>query len=323
MIEPKILITLCASHITEVNRLNHFKNMLKSFKNQTVKSNLYISMSFDSSLNDKIDEIIAHNVNYNIKIFKQDHAMSQFQHYKFLTEQFDNIFSNFVWCLFVDDDDYLNSKRNAEYTSILNRVNDRNEICIQNSSLMVSSWEKFDKTSKELNSQLNTGKDSTYVLALSNEYCTYCVKLNALKKFCNFLERMNKLDTKQCDVVFASMLVKKCKTFSILYKSEWLYAYNQSRSHSRTCQTIGIDYYVNNYSDIFFDEFSKEFNFNWTPSNPKGFSYIYTLELHKTAIEKRDKVTVEKSKSKNLLFKCLFSLPIILVGAKLFHSKES
>jgi hypothetical protein len=108
MQEPRILITLCASHISEINRLYNFENMLEGFKEQTLPTNMLISMSFESSLKDKIDYFIHKYNKNNIRIFKQNNCMSQFQHYKFLSEQFDTIFTNYTWCLFVDDDDYLN-----------------------------------------------------------------------------------------------------------------------------------------------------------------------------------------------------------------------
>ena len=197
MTEPKFLVTLCASHISEINRLYNFENMIKSFKNQYRFAKLLISMSFESqsssakaklesqssseSLNDKVDHFIHKYSKNNIRIFKQNNAMSQFQHYKFLSEQFDTIFTNYTWCLFVDDDDYLNPIRNNTFFNLINRVKSMDEICIQNSVMMSSSWDSDISISK-LNSYLKTGESYTRVVPLSNEYVTYCVKLSALKK---------------------------------------------------------------------------------------------------------------------------------------------
>ena len=327
MTEPKFLVTLCASHISEINRLYNFENMIKSFKNQYRFAKLLISMSFESqsssakaklesqssseSLNDKVDHFIHKYSKNNIRIFKQNNAMSQFQHYKFLSEQFDTIFTNYTWCLFVDDDDYLNPIRNNTFFNLINRVKSMDEICIQNSVMMSSSWDSDISISK-LNSYLKTGESYTRVVPLSNEYVTYCVKLSALKKYCVFLEKTDKIATKQCDVVLASMLNVKCKTFDTIYKNEWLYAYNQTSNHTRTCHKIGIEYYVKNYDDIFFDKLSKEFNFNWIKSYPKGYCGIYSIELHRSELEKIKNKNKKVINNKKLYLITSLSLSLIL-----------
>jgi len=340
MTEPKFLVTLCASHISEINRLYNFENMIKSFNNQlrftSLPIKLLISMSFDSqsssaklesqsssaklesSLNDKVDDFIHKYSKNNIRIFKQNNVMSQFQHYKFLSEQFDTIFTNYTWCLFVDDDDYLNPIRNNTFLNLINRVKSMDEICIQNSAMMSSSWDSDISISK-LNSYLKTGENYTRVVPLSNEYVTYCVKLSTLKKYCVFLEKNDKIVTKQCDVVLASMLNVKCKTFNFIYKNEWLYAYNQTSNHTRTCHKIGIEYYVQNYDDNFFDELSKEFNFNWIKSYPKGYCGIYSIENHIIELEKNKKIT---NNNKPLIVSVSISISIILpIVLKIFQKK--
>lgn len=295
------IVTLCASHINGKQRLDHINNMIKSSVAQTIIAPLYISISCIGFWKQELDKIINQYKNNNyVKIFYQKEARTQFEHYKYLSDQIDDILGNHVWCLFVDDDDYLHPMRNASYLKqIINAKTD--DICVQNGSLCVSSWKDLHINRKMLNSYLPTGKNSTFVLS-SNEYVTYGVRLIAFKKFCRLLQTWDKIKTFQCDVVLVAVLRNVCRLKVERGLCEWLYAYNQTDTHSRTCQSLGIEYYVENYDNNFFDALATEFNFSWPIAFPKGYAHIYTIKSHEEAIEKLKKKLEKPLEVENLTF---------------------
>jgi hypothetical protein len=242
--------------------------------------------------------------------------MSQFEHYKFLSDQFENIFSNFIWCLFTDDDDLLNPKRNSEFIKLVDKVTDKSEVCVQYGSTIISSWNKYDKSYEDFKADLDSGNNNTRYVSYSNEYNTYCVKLGFLKKFCRFLDKKNKIQTKLCDVVFSSMLFLKCNSKYAYFNKQPMYIYNQTSTHLRTCHDFGIEYYVKNYNDLF-DDLSYEFDFKWKTEFPKGNSYIYDEGAHILAVKNIENIK-DKNKINNKML-AIILLPIMIL--KKIYSK--
>jgi hypothetical protein len=97
--------------------------------------------------------------------------------------------------------------------------------------------------------------------------------------------RKKKLNTKMCDVVFASMLVVLCKKL-LSDECEWLYAYNQTNNHSRICHKYSIKYYVETYDEKLFDDLASEFKFQWMDQYPKGCSFVYSAKSHEEVLAK-------------------------------------
>lgn len=273
------LVTFCASHINNADRLNLFENLVRSVQNQVVKTTFFVSLSYEECVRKSVKSKLSSLRQPNIKIFVQRTKMSQFEHYKFLCEQIDPIFMNRTWCLFTDDDDYLSPLRNKTYMQMLKTS--ANEVCVCNRSILFASWS--DKVTKQhLNRHLIVGKDNARV-SCSDEYVCYCVKLSLLKRFCYFMSSKGKLKTNMCDLVFGSMLHILCKTISS-GNHEWVYAYNQNDNHSRICKAYDVKYYVEMYDEKLFDDLASEFKFKWLDLYPKGYSFTYSLQSYKDAL---------------------------------------
>lgn len=159
-----------------------------------------------------------------------------------------------------------------------------NEVCVCNRVILYASWSDFNITKKQLDRHLIEGHNKSHVISCSSEYVCYCVKLSLLKRYCYFMSRRKKLNTKMCDVVFASILVVLCKT-GLSDDNEWLYAYNQTNSHSRLCQEYGVNYYVQTYDEKLFDDLASEFKFQWMDRYPKGCSFVYSAKSHKDILQ--------------------------------------
>lgn len=295
------LVTLCASHITELSRLRHFENLLKSFIKQTVKCKMYISISCDSQpelLKSLKDLILYIETQTNlIKIHVQGTKKSQFEHYNYLVQTLTQNNHKKVWCLFTDDDDYLAPTRNEHYIKLVETLSDT-EVCAMIPTMLYSSWDNSKINESILNLYLSERKNLTKVFRNGREYVTYCVRLDILQSFCKFMGYQGKLETKQCDVVFGTLLQNLCTTVS--RPSVWLYAYNQSRSHIRISHEHGLRYYINNYDITCLNKLAKYYELKAFDKCPPVFSKECYLAAVNTAEQKQRK---RNSIYKSLAFK--------------------
>ena len=297
-------VTLCASHITEPSRLAHLRNLLRSCLNQTLKKPTYVSISYDTKMKDEVHKMVSESQSEYVKIFEQKQCMSQFEHYKYLVEQIDPLFVNTMWCAFTDDDDFLNPRRNNAYDELI-RKTVSTDVCIAIRSIMISSWDDDNINYETLMSYLTTGARNTVLMPRGSEHIVYCVKLPLLKRFCQFMDKRSKLVTKHCDVVFSAMLFYLCSTSITQAETmEWMYAYNQTHTHSRTCHTYGVDYYVQTYDDKLFEDLAQEFGFTWW-NNLKGYASVYTIYDHREALRKLKHTSRSRHKCKRAIFTSL------------------
>ena len=283
----------------DANRLVHFENLVQSFMKQVIKTTLFVSLSCEACMRESVKQKVQKMKECNIKIFIQQTTMSQFEHYKFLCEQIDQVIINRTWCLFTDDDDYLSPIRTKIYLRLLKKK-PASEVCVCHRSILHASWSDFRMTKEQLDRYLIIGKNNAHVVSIANEYVCYCVQLSLLKRFCNFMSIKGKLNTKMCDVVLGSMLYVLCKTGTSGDDSEWGYAYNQTSSHSRTCHKYGIDYYVETYDEKLFDDLADEFKFKWLEIYPKGCSFVYSIETHRDALAKLKAKSIEQPPKKHI-----------------------
>ena len=281
------LVTLCASHINEAKRLSSLKSAVKSHSNQTLSTPLFISISFEDAFEKLVDDLIESLTTISIKFFKQKGRLSQFQHYKYLAEQFDTIVTNRLWCLFMDDDDYLNCKRNSLFASLLPSVNKRNETSLLIMPVMMTSWDG-DIDQKQLEKWLKMGINSTTVVP-TTEYVCYSVQLSLLKRFCEFLARHKKIGYNQCDVAFAYLLSNICQTY--VDRCEWLYAYNRTNTHLRITHMEKVDRYIAEFDEALFDDMATEFKFTHISDMLKGQTSVYGASTYRAAFEARKSAT--------------------------------
>ena len=201
--------------------------MLMSFLNQSLQTPIFISISFDIIFEFHVDKIIEYYHKKHktlIKFFKHNKQLSQFEHYSFLVNQFENILINHMWCLFTDDDDYLHPQRNSSYMKLIQLANkNKEEISVVNKTMLTTSWDNTTNV-KALEFALKRGINRSRVL-FANEYVCYCIRVSYFKKYCVFLDKHKKLDTYQCDIVLGAMLHNICTTFACSGETEWLFKF--------------------------------------------------------------------------------------------------
>ncbi|EFA75280.1 hypothetical protein PPL_11355 [Heterostelium album PN500] len=118
------LIALCASHIGDIERLNHLKEMIRSYVNQDVKIQFFISISCEESMLEQLSKEIGEwNQIYGLHILMQSVKKSQFQHYKHLVDHLvSSKISLSTWIIFSDDDDTWHPFRVKGYLNITRQL---------------------------------------------------------------------------------------------------------------------------------------------------------------------------------------------------------
>lgn len=236
------IVCLCASHVNNVFRLKCLMSMIRSWKEQTVKCPLYISMSYDDSLKQLIERVMS-SVDYdNLEIILQTSLMKQFEHYATLIKTIDSTAYEYV--IFTDDDDLWHENRVKHFCD-----------AILNSQSFPKSWlslkvPKYVSTSnskqgladffspQDVNKhfrELDIHKDPSTV----SNYITYLFKIEVVKGFlqdCN----LQHLQHKYCDMLLLKY-IKHCKNgVNVVYSIEgndWMYYYrhnNETKSITDT-----------------------------------------------------------------------------------------
>jgi hypothetical protein len=172
-----MLITLCASHITSLDDITRIKEMIASHDNQTLKTKLYISISYENDLLEYIQEFESNNT----ILYIRDNPTTQFMHYKLLVNDLLPIYKN-IHVLFTDDDDILHPNRNATYAQYLNH-----KIIKINSIKILCDEFGFNKE------HITEGKP--------DEYVNLCIRLNIISEILNN-KPDDELNKWLCDVDF-------------------------------------------------------------------------------------------------------------------------
>jgi hypothetical protein len=209
-----MIIVLCASHITSVQRLIYLNAMINSYLAQTIKKPLYISISYSDKkflreLKSLIDKYEC--INYEIKFFIRDFSLSQFEHYDLLLNQNKEILKG-KWILFTDDDDLWNNNRIETY---IKYINTNTKDCF-NIRSCISCDDLYVTSIKDIN--LNKCIECT-----TNEYFNYCIKyeklIDIIKNLCKHISLS--------EPIFDLHLKTKMDLISYeSYKNEsWIYFY--------------------------------------------------------------------------------------------------
>ncbi len=199
------IITLCASHIRNMDDIIRLNEMIESHNNQTIKSKLYISISYDSD--NLLEGIIKLQTN-DVILYIRDKPTSQFMHYKMLANESSNIYKD-IHVLFTDDDDILDPIRNETYLKFI-----KNDIIRIKSVVRFYDYIGFNKSN--INRNQNT----------INEYVNICIRLNIL---CYILNNVSddELNKWAFDCQFNCIVTSFHKTYEHLsYKPLYYYRYH-------------------------------------------------------------------------------------------------
>lgn len=229
------LICLCASHIESARRFEHFKCMIQSWREQTVKLPLYISLSFDKEL--LLEEEINKLSEDRLFIYITE-KQSQFSHYKTLLKKLSTKI-NFadMWVMFTDDDDLWHTKRTAEYISTLVQLysGDRQKIiCLINPYVLESSDHATAQTFTEVeNLPWNVCHRANF------NYTSFSCQIKHLQIFLDKCSE-NLLNWSYCDVLFSRFVMEAAGTdrSCITGKGLALYFWRNDSSHSHNREQI-------------------------------------------------------------------------------------
>lgn len=187
-----MLITLCASHITSIDDIARIKDMIASHNSQTLKTKLYISISYEDDLVKYIQELQTDNT----ILYIRHNPTTQFMHYKLLVDDLLPIYKD-IHVLFTDDDDILHPHRNEIYAEYL-----RHDI-IKIDSVKIL-YDEFGFNQKNITE------------SKPDEYVNLCIRLNIFAEILN--NKLNdKLDKWLCDVEFNMFISHYYKIYKLPY----------------------------------------------------------------------------------------------------------
>lgn len=125
------IIALCASHLSKPIKIKWMNEMIESWRNQTNKIPLYISVSIDDAVKILFEFYEKNKWNYeNLFFYVEQEKTPQFMHYKKLREKINNIYNNDVWVIFTDDDDIWDKDRSLYYKLIIEKCNKNEETIV-------------------------------------------------------------------------------------------------------------------------------------------------------------------------------------------------
>lgn len=236
------LITFIASHIDSTKRLNNFIKLVASINGQIDyfdEIEVIISMSHDNSVSREEINFLFNSANKkNFKIHYHDNVLRQFEHYKFLSNEYAELDENETWILFSDDDDKWSENRLAAYHYMINCVGEKKD--------------EYDLTTSICYTSQKNKPDTNYV----GSYIDYCVKFKYLKIFfANASEQQ--LKHKFCDCYFVKFLctygsgkLKRafCATDDILY--DWIKREekNEPKINLKNALTKNLDLFIAQYT---------------------------------------------------------------------------
>ncbi len=234
------------SHINNVHRTKMLITCLESLINQTLKKDIYLSISFETDL-DKLlfDKLIEKNnllENDLIHVVYRGKKTSQFRHIEKLLELLESRY-NFVF--FIDDDDSYHHQRIEAFNYYLEE------------GIKFCPKDKIFVGVYELEKEEHPDK--------YREYWSYCVNIKFIINFMNILKNNNYdyyIDHIMCDVLF-SMYLRCLDEKHIFIKTDIkLYNYNLNEySITHKIQSINmIDESMQKYKVTDLDFFIKELN---------------------------------------------------------------
>lgn len=186
------LITLIASHIDCTEKLAYFMKLLTSINNQIDYDNVMdVRISLSLGENISIDELkfLVNAINKNnFKFYFQESSMSQFEHYKYLTNTLSDKDNTTTWILFSNDDDEWADNRLVAYHHMIN--------CLTIDEYKLTSTICY--ADKEC---IGTSSNDKFI----GNYTNYCIKLKYLELFFNHTSD-SQLKHEYCDYYFVKFM---------------------------------------------------------------------------------------------------------------------
>lgn len=202
------------SHIGNISRTKLLMHCLHSLTNQTIKIPIYLSISFETELDNILfkktiekNDLINNELLYIVYQYRQT---SQFRH---IEKVIDNIKNTYKYVMFCDDDDTYEIDRVEKFMIMI----EHGITFCQKDKIFVGAYEY----------NLQKGSHSS----LFYEYWSYCVNIEFIVNFMNILKINNYdyvIDNKMCDVLFASYLRHLDSRHLFYLINEKLYNYNSN-----------------------------------------------------------------------------------------------
>jgi hypothetical protein len=196
-----------ASHINKASRIPLLINTLLSLLDQSAKTSVYLSISFENQELQDIfvnvlenHEIIQHYPSFYT--FIRPNKTPQMRHYAML---FDIIAKNqHAWILFCDDDDIYDKDRVKVFSEAIREYNKTNNNL---AGLYESTFGKHHREHR-------------------HEYWCYCVHIEVLQRFLRIVHKYaDILDHQCCDVLFGEYLRRLRDDWIFLRITDLLYHY--------------------------------------------------------------------------------------------------
>ena len=228
------LICCIASHINSAYRLNRFRELLRSIKNQKeYPDKIFISISSDILLTDFINEINNLNIILNIEVSVKDIKLTQFQHYKSLVDVIKKTYKDLddIWIMFSDDDDLWHRQRTQEYKDRVTKFKDDKDVTLIKS---VTYAENINPISNIESININSLKIKNNSPSILGNYIDYVCRATLFIYFFNYCHEQA-LTHKYCDCYFSIFLRRyggTCRYFEAL---DWMYLWIKDDLYRHNC----------------------------------------------------------------------------------------
>jgi len=245
------LHAMCASHIggkDGLARLGMLRDMVGSWRSQTVACPLTVSISSDSRvapLVARVVEELRRSSPESLEIVVHEgERLSQFQHYRLMLRGFAELGGEggaTTWVLFTDDDDVWHPRRVEHYKAGLRWLSEHGVmdkvLALRARAILIGPFQGSD-VERALRSGHVTRQDR------GHEHWMFCCKASTLQ---DFVERAGEelLADKYCDMYLIKYLAysegNKCADVEVTHAQDWggaLYAYRHgaaSRHRASIC----------------------------------------------------------------------------------------
>lgn len=254
-----MLITLCASHLNNISRVNRLRQLIISMQEQLKISptdiSFIISISYKGNIIDVIKRMIEQNISPEeqyITIRYRHKQMTQFEHYKMLHDELiqNNISSEQI-ISFMDDDDILHP---LHQHAVIRAMTE----CADNTIMHINALVRYqckDMTQYNNISYSAILQDTNKIPDKSDfpEYFMYIMRISVLTEFLNNCA-IELLRDKYCDMCFGKYLrshinIKICTFNTWLYcKIDVIKTFNISEYDRSICTNFKEQY--GKYNDV-------------------------------------------------------------------------
>jgi len=232
------IICLCASHISNMNRLSKLKNMLDSWNHQIFPIKMVISISYGAELNQEINSILD---NYSpLIVLKNEKKKSQFEHYKNICKNYPEYRNYYI--LFTDDDDIWGENRSLAYATLI-RIAELSKRLVDY-IIYPYILEGDHYLSNNLEVMENYNKNRIKMINGHNEYVAFCVKMETFLTFINNCDE-KLLNHKFCDRYFVKFLSNPNLDYVSMFIPFFDFCYYYHNNKYFSGHTISFDDIIN------------------------------------------------------------------------------